>query len=418
MTKKLPALLIALALCAACPISSAAVLRGDMGFADARGGEGGAVIRVTNLDAKGPGSLRAALEAKGPRIVVFEVGGVIDLDGAGLGISEPFITVAGQTAPEPGITIIKGGIGISTHHVLIQHIRVRPGDAGKAKRSGWEPDGISTSGGNAHDVVIDHCSVTWAVDENLSASGARTEGPEATSHRITFSNCIIAEGLNDSSHTKGPHSKGSLIHDNATDIAIYGNLYAHNDLRNPYFKAFTTGVVVNNLIYNPRRSAIKLNYVPAEWKGTGITPENARIAAIGNVFHQGVDTVRAVPLVGTRGDAYLEDNLAFHSDGSPARITGGRVIELEKKPVWPEALSPMPAGDVAEYVVKHAGARPRQRDAIDARIIREFRQRKGRIIDSQDEVGGYPAPEPVSRPLDVPETDVQAWLAKLAAEVE
>ena len=104
---------------------------------------------------------------------------------------------------------------------------------------------------DAYNILIDHCSISWAVDENLSASGPNTEGPDATSRRIAFVNCIIAECLNDASHSKGPHSMGSLIHDFCREIAIIGNLYAHNANRNPYFKAFTTGVIVNNLIYNP-----------------------------------------------------------------------------------------------------------------------------------------------------------------------
>jgi hypothetical protein len=91
------------------------------------GGRGGQILRVTNLRASGAGSLREALEADGPRIVAFEVGGVIDLGKNTLSIKNPYVTVAGQTAPSPGITIIKGGIGIQTHDVILQHLRVRPG---------------------------------------------------------------------------------------------------------------------------------------------------------------------------------------------------------------------------------------------------------------------------------------------------
>ena len=240
------------------------------------GGRGGRVIRVTNLLASGQGSLDAALSASGPRIVVFEVGGVIDLNKTRLNIREPYVTVAGQTAPSPGITIIRGAIFIQTHDVIVQHIRVRPGDAGEPKRSGWEPDGISTAGGDAYNVLIEHCSISWAVDENLSASGPNTEGPDATSRRIAFVNCIIAECLNDASHSKGPHSMGSLIHDFCREIAIIGNLYAHNANRNPYFKAFTTGVIVNNLIYNPGSRAIQLSFSDSEFSDTNIVSRKMR----------------------------------------------------------------------------------------------------------------------------------------------
>jgi len=202
------------------------VLPGAVGFSTtAHAGRGGRIIRVTNFSDKGPGSLRAAVEAKGTRIVVFEVGGVIDLNRNTINITEPFLTVAGQTAPSPGITLIRGGISIRAANVLIRHLRVRPGDAG------------------------------------------------------------------------------------------------------------------------------------------GITL-------------------------------------------------------LADKPVWPEGLQPLPAKEVVDHVVKHAGARPADRDAIDRRIIQNFLDRKGRIIDSQEEVEGYPRYKMTRRPLDVPNDDVQGWLARMAAAVE
>lgn len=381
-------------------------------------GRGGSVIRVTNLNAAGPGSLRHAIRAKGPRIVVFEVGGVIDLDRKSIRVVEPFLTVAGQTAPSPGISVIRGGIHISTHDILIQHIRVRPGDAGRPKKSGWEPDGISTSGGDAHDIVIDHCSITWAVDENVSASGPRCEGPGATSHRITLSNCIIAEGLSDSSHKKGPHSKGSLIHDYCREIAIIGNLYAHNVRRNPYFKAFTTGVVVNNVIYNPGRAAVQVNYADKEWRGQDVKPRNCRISVVGNVMMHGTDTRKGLALVSGRGDVHMKDNVSLDRNGKKTRIKEGRVNVLAESPVWPAGLVPIPARRAVEYVSKHAGARPKDRDRIDKRIVRELRERKGRIIDSQDEVGGYPKQRMTRHKLSVPEARVGEWFAELARKLE
>ncbi len=143
---------------------------------------------------------------------MFEVGGVIDLAGSTLSIHEPYLTLAGQTAPSPGITLIKGGLKIQTHDVIVQHLRTRPGEAGHEKRDGWEVDGISTS--RAHDVIVDHCSTSWATDEDLSASGPRFQGEtpddwrKATSHRITFSHNIVAEGLSNATHRKGEHSRG------------------------------------------------------------------------------------------------------------------------------------------------------------------------------------------------------------------
>jgi hypothetical protein len=386
--------------------------------ADTPGGRGGAILRVTNLNASGPGSLRAALETSGPRIVVFEVAGVIDLDRRTLGISEPRVTVAGQTAPSPGITIIRGGLAITTHDVIIRHLRIRPGDAGQPKRSGWEPDGITTAGGDAHDILIEHCSTTWATDENLSVSGPRLEGPQATSHRVTIRNCLIAECLHDSTHAKGPHSMGSLIHDFCQEIAIVGNLYAHNHQRNPYFKAHTTGVIVNNVIYNPGRNAIQLGFSPSEWIGSKYLPRPPRLSIVGNVYLQGADTRPGLPMVDRPGEVYLADNIALDRDGQPVDIAGAIVQQLDEKPVWPAGLQPLPAAKVLEHVIRHVGARPRDRDEIDRRIIRQLIAREGRILHSQDEVGGYPQVAPVHRPLQIPDTGVDPWLAQLAAELE
>ncbi len=105
---------------------------------------------------------------------MFEVGGVIDMQKHEIKIKEPFLTLAGQTAPSPGITVIRTGIDVLTHDVILQHIRVRTGTAGAEPRKGRAPDAFSTIG--AHNVIVDHCSMTWAVDENLSASGPRFTG--------------------------------------------------------------------------------------------------------------------------------------------------------------------------------------------------------------------------------------------------
>jgi hypothetical protein len=180
---------------------------------------------------------------------------VIDLGLSTLTINEPDLTIAGQTAPSPGITLIRGGIDIRTHDVIVQHIRVRTGASGQAKRSGWEADSMSTVG--ARNVIVDHCTMTWGLDENLSASGPRFTGKSVedwrngTSRNITFAYNLLAEGIADSSHPKGEHSKGSLIHDNATGILIYRNIYAHNYERNPLLKGGVQAAVVNNLIFDP-----------------------------------------------------------------------------------------------------------------------------------------------------------------------
>ena len=126
-----------------------------------QGGAGGREVHVTNLG-DGDGSLRAALSKSGPKTIVFDVAGVIDLGKSTLDITSPYLTIDGESAPSPGITLIRGGISIRTHDVILRHIRIRPGEAGAAKGSGWSVDGVSTSG--ARRVIVDHCSISWATD--------------------------------------------------------------------------------------------------------------------------------------------------------------------------------------------------------------------------------------------------------------
>jgi hypothetical protein len=378
---------------------------GALGWASQTpGGRGGQIIRVTNLDSEGPGSLRAAIEAEGPRIVVFEVGGVIDLGKQTLRLRNPFITIAGQTAPSPGITLIRGGMDITAHDVIVQHIRIRPGSAEGEWMSGWDEDGIATVG--AYNVIIDHCSLTWATDENLSASGPRFTGstPEewrrGTSHNITFSNNLIGESLAYSTHSKGEHSKGSLIHDNVTGLLIVGNLYAHNYERSPLFKGGVHGVIVNNLIYNPGPRAIHYNLAPEEW---GTVPfEVGKMTVIGNVLRAGPSTPTAqlaFMMIGGAGDVdyYGRDNIAVDQVGEPIRMFGryttapARIIETRRPPVWWEGLTPMPAEQVQVAVLSQVGARPWDRDMRDVLLIAEVAEGRGEIIDHERQVGGYPA---------------------------
>ena len=207
-----------------------------------------------------------------PRIIVFEVGGVIDLDLQTLRITSPYVTIAGQTAPSPGITLIRGGIDVrdarrdpATHPRAARRGRAKPRAAAGARTR------FSTQAG-AHDVIVDHCTFTWATDENLSASGPRFTGatPDewraGTSHRITFSHNIIAEGLANSTHPKFEHSKGSLIHDNVTDISdlrqsLRAQLRAQPAVqgRRARRRSSTTSSTT------PARARVHYNLQPLEW---------------------------------------------------------------------------------------------------------------------------------------------------------
>ena len=404
--------------------SSGPVPLSSLGFkgfgTETTAGSGGKIIRVTTLASTGAGSLREALAASGARIIIFDVGGVIDLNKSDLPINNPYVTIAGQTAPSPGITLIRAGMSINTHDVLMQHIRFRIGDAGAAKGSGFEKD-VSVTGKNAYNVVVDHCSFAWGTDENLSVSGPRYDGPSGTAHRVTLSNNIVAEGLYDSSHSKGIHSMGSLIHDNVQDVAVIGSLYAHNNERNPWYKGNATGVIVNNLIYNPGKWAIRMGAIESEWVGYTL-PANPRVAIVGNVMHHGANTISGLGLVGsntTGGDVFMSDNLAFDKSGaSVAQTFGTGIKQLSTAPVWPTGLSSLSSSAVTDQVTNHAGARPKDRDAVDTRIVNGFKQRTGVFVNSQTEVGGYPTASQTTRVLTVPSTGVDAWLQQLAKELE
>ncbi len=182
------------------------------------GGRGGRVIHVTNLVDSGPGSFRAAVEAKGPRTVVFDISGLITLESP-LVVRNPYLTVAGQTAPGKGICIRKYNFGLyGTHDVIIRHIRVRPGDL-----SGETLDGMGMA--YSDHCIIDHCSISWTIDEAFSSRGAKN---------VTLQRTLISEALNVASHRKYPEG---TEHGYAASIggmvgSFHHNLLAHCAGRN------------------------------------------------------------------------------------------------------------------------------------------------------------------------------------------
>ena len=390
---------------------------GALGWAaDTPGGRGGKIIRVTNLNADGPGSFIEAAQTSGKRIIVFEVGGIIDLKGRVLSIGEPFLTIAGQTAPSPGITFIDGGIGIKTHDVIVQHIRIRTG-ASRHEKGKWEPDAMAANSGS--NVIIDHCSFTWAVDENCSTSGPRFNGNtpdewrKGTSHRVTMSNNIIAEGLSKSTHMKGEHSKGTLIHDNAEEILVYGNLYASNQDRNVLFKGGSRGIYANNYVNNPGRNNVRYGLVNEEWEGH--PHETGKMTIIGNVMQHGPSSSDMPFFFVGNGpcEAYLEDNIALRINGKPAKMVGGDSTRLvARKPVWFDKLKVIKAAEVKDYVAKNAGARPWDRDENDQRIVDEMLTGKGKIIDSENEVGGYPQHKRTTQAFSEKDWDLKYMIKK------
>lgn len=368
------------------------------GAAEITGGRGGRVIRVTTLKTDGPGSFTEAVKASGARIVVFEVGGVIDLGLETVRINRGDITIAGQTAPSL-LTFIRGGIAINADNVVVQHVAVRPGEAGQAKKSGWECDGIYAYG--AARVEVSNCSVTWATDEGLSASGKRFEGANAdawranTSHDILFARNIVAEGLSHSTHSKGEHSKGTLIHDNVRNAVVRDSLYAHNRERNVLFKGGAGGEMRGNVLYNAGKRFAHYNLHKGEWEGHAFETGDVRVG--GNMFLGGPSTDANAVAFGLGGDGPLlldiNGNLALKADGSTMDMTGrfgdGTPLLTLRAHAFMDRTAELRAH--MDGVLATCGARPEMRDAVDARIVADVKAGTGRIIDSENEVGGYPA---------------------------
>lgn len=372
-------------------------------------GRGGEIIKVTSLDDSGQGSLRSAMAVKGPRIIVFEVGGTIALSSEII-IESPYATISGQTAPSPGITLKGAGLTILTHDVLIQHLRIRVGDA-VGSPSPANRDALQILGTSAYNVVVDHISASWAIDENFSTwYGA---------HDLTIRCSVISEGLNMSSHPKGPHSKGLLIGDHSKNVALIGNLLAHNAERNPRINGGVTALVVNNLVYNSRQNFMSI----------GSKSDQSTVSALGNLFIPGPNTLpNAIPIKIERNAVpgtvvYLSDNR--HSN----KIIPSLLPSLSVPPVRTSPLKVRDSNTLATWIFTNAGARPADRDAVDQRIIAEVANRTGRIIDSQKQVGGWPELKRTVRPFPIPTrphadddqdgySNIEELLHQMAAQVE
>ncbi len=220
------------------------------------------IIKVTNLNDSGTGSLRACLTATGPRTCVFEVAGYINLL-TRITIKSPNVSVFGQTAPYPGIQVRDGSIVVQADDVLIQHIASRPGDrnlptdGGNGIRAG-DRDGFGVWGVSSSDpverVVLDHVSVTWGMDESISTyTGVNGTSDGTTPIRnFTISNSLIAEGLNNSNHgdTEGKHSMFSLLGSNTKNVTYYRNLVANSNGRHVRMKSNSDVEFLNNFVYN------------------------------------------------------------------------------------------------------------------------------------------------------------------------
>lgn len=364
---------------------------GAEGFgAETPGGRGGRVLVVRSLADSGPGSLREAVETKGPRIVVFAVSGIIDLR-TPLRVTEPYLTLAGQSAPGMGVCLRGDGLRIETHDVVVRHLRSRPGEA-----LGREVDAISV-GGAARRVVIDHCSAAWSVDEALSPSGAIAG--------VTVQWCLIGEALRKSVHSKGGHGYGSLVRANG-GVTLHHNLWAKNTARNPRLG--------DNYGRPPWPVFDVRNNVMALWGAvcSGMTGDRLMANYVGNYLKPGPESIRRPPIVLTqRADVeyYLAGNIIegwpefAENDGryfTPPEAGGRRLFRLVPAPFPAPPVRTTGAREAYEAVLAGAGATRPARDAVDARIIAEVRRGGGRIVDHTREAGGWPEYPAAAAPPD------------------
>ena len=348
----------------------------------AAGGRGGQVIRVTNLDDDGPGSLRAAIVSKGPRIITFDVAGTIRLK-SDLVIREPRITLTGENAPAGGIAIADHGLVIKADDVIIRYFRSRLGDVSKV-----ESDAISVSSGRR--IILDHVSASWSVDETLSASARYTDGEGIYDLTVQWS--IISESLRKGGHIKGEHGFGSLIRGGrGSRFSFHHNLWAHHVQRMPRPGNYASAAEdpVGALI--EFRSNVFYNWGGSRAGYNADKDSNAAYNFIDNAYAAGPDSKGRV--------IFREENPLARSwfsgnslDGviptDPWSLTVG-IINRLTAPLDVAPVTADPAASAYKRVLAKAGA-SKQRDSVDARVVADVRARTGRIIDSQADVGGWP----------------------------
>jgi hypothetical protein len=353
------------------------------------GGRGGKVVKVTNLNDAGPGSLRAAISEVGPRTVIFSISGTIVL-ATPLVIRNPNITIAGQTAPGGGITLAGNELRISTSEVIIRYIRSRHGDV-----SGVEGDAISLTAGR--NIIIDHCSASWSTDETLSVSQHMTTGPDQLD-KVTVQWSIISESLDQSVHSKGAHGYGTLVRGSAgSRYSFHHNLWAHHRARMPRPGNFAEAKddprgpifdFTNNVFYN---------WGGGSNDGSGYNVDETAISRYNfraNSYRQGPNSRTALAFVESAPNArahFLGNAMNGQSVDTNTIVKLKRASEgyHSATPFETEHLEAASALFAEVQVLARAGA-SKSRDSIDRRIIQEVRSRTGRIINSQSDVGGWP----------------------------
>ena len=401
---------------------AAKIFPGAEGFGtESSGGRGGEVCFVTNLNDIGKGSLRSCVDQEGPRIVIFKVGGTIAVSKP-IKISEPYISIYGQTAPGSGILVRatldsrSSPMVIETHDVLVQHLRLR---AGSSIQSTCCRDALRIGNedpGNVYNVVLDHNSLSWGTDQIANTW--------FDSNNLTLSYNIISESLHDNgSNDEGPAGRGLLIgSEGAHSISIHHNLIAHSYQRNPMLKTSGTVDVVNNVIHH--------------WVGRGAeqksTYEGQKVNWVGNLYLARVggwfkkvsqpskigwgDILLTEENFSMKESAYFQNNIGFNKKypWSSEWAIANTKYNTEYDPdlgyhsdVRFEApvITEHQTDDLVEVMDSTVGATRPKRDSVDDRVLQQLIERNGimpNCVDSDDRgserrcennVGGWPIME-------------------------
>lgn len=348
----------------------------------ATGGRGGKVYIVSNLNDDGAGSLRDAVRKKEPRIIVFAVSGTIALESA-ISINNGDVTIAGQTAPGDGICLKNYPMKVNADNVIIRYLRFRLGD-----EKVQQDDAIS--GTRKDNIIIDHCSMSWATDECASFY-ANTN--------FTMQWCIVSESLNHSVHEKGDHGYGGIW--GGKGASFHHNLIASHTSRLPRFSGSSTTPNTPDELVDFRNNVI-YNWMSNNTYGG----EKGRYNIVGNYYKAGPSTKSKkhwiVNPTSPYGSFYISDNALYGGDAitknNKAGVKANAIdsVSFVDLPYVVEAINTQKTEEAYESVLRSAGA-SYKRDAVDARIVEEVKSGKSDkgksqngIIDSQADVGGWP----------------------------
>ena len=356
------------------------------------GGRGGKVITVTNLNDRGPGSFREACETGGARIVVFNVAGIIRLK-TPIIVRAPYITIAGQTAPGDGVCIAGESFWVNTHDVVVRHMRFRRGETNVGRRD-------DAFGGNpVGNIMIDHCSCTWGLDENISfyrhmfSPGADYKDLKLPTVNVTIQNTISAKALDTYNHAFGSTLGGE-------NCSFMRNLWASNAGRNPSIGWNGVFNFVNNVTYNWVHRSVDggdytalYNMINNYFKPGPLTPKNTPVghrilkpeSGRSKLGYYVFGRVHASGNIMEGYDAITKDNWAGGIQVQEQANTDGYTENMKWNEPFPMPhLTIMPAKDAYKYVLKNAGATIPSRDIVDERIIEEVETGKPYYVEGLD----------------------------------